>query len=151
MTSISSSDVKVLGPHRFPAHCSSLESISALVGQAARAASLDDEATYAIQLAVEEACDNIIEHAYGPDGHGDIECEFEIAKNELVVILRDYGLPFDPIKIAPPDLTSPLEQREVGGLGLHFIRQLTDDFEFEFGAAGNSLRLFKRRSQSAKV
>lgn len=138
--------VKLSDTRVFPAKCTSLASISLYIEQAAIAAGLDAEATYAIQLAVEEACDNIIEHAYGADMEGDIQCTYHITEEGLEVVLRDHGRPFDPESIAPPDLTSPLEERDVGGLGLHFIRHLTDAFRFEFNAEmGNTLYLLKRR------
>lgn len=152
MIEIAFTEMNVAGPYLFPAKCASLEPISELVEQAARLAGLDDQATYAIQLAVEEACDNIIEHAYGPDIEGDIECTFEIVTEGLVVTLHDHGRSFDPLRVSPPDLTSALAQRDVGGLGLHFIRQLTDDFRFAFDPVkGNSLRLLKRRTQSVSL
>lgn len=152
MIEIAFTEMNVAGPYLFPAKCASLEPISELVEQAARLAGLDDQATGAIQLAVEEACDNIIEHAYGPDIEGDIECTFEIVAEGLVVTLHDHGRSFDPRRVSPPDLTSALEQRDVGGLGLHFIRQLTDDFRFAFDPLeGNSLRLLKRRSQNGSL
>ncbi|OQA23482.1 MAG: Serine-protein kinase RsbW [Chloroflexi bacterium ADurb.Bin360] len=133
----------------FPAVCASLEAISLQVKEAADVAGLDDDAAYAIQLAVEEACDNIIEHAYGNNMRGDIECTCEATPDGLVVTLRDHGDPFDPDLVPPPNLDSPLEERDAGGLGLHFIRKLTDDFCFQFDAEqGNVLMLFKRRSLS---
>ncbi|MBN1920093.1 MAG: ATP-binding protein [Anaerolineae bacterium] len=131
----------------FPAVCASLEAISSQVKEAAQAAGLNDDAAYAIQLAVEEACDNIIEHAYGKSMSGDIECTCKATPEGLVVTLRDHGCSFDPDSVPPPDLDSPLEERDAGGLGLHFIRKLTDDFCFQFDAEqGNVLMLFKRRS-----
>ena len=133
----------------FPAVCASLEAISLQVKEAADVAGLDDDAAYAIQLAVEEACDNIIEHAYGNNMRGDIECTCEATPDGLVVTLRDHGDPFDPDSVPPPNLDSSLEERDAGGLGLHFIRKLTDDFCFQFDAEqGNVLMLFKRRSSS---
>lgn len=134
----------------FPAKCTSLVSISLFIEQAAVAAGLDDDATYAIQLAVEEACDNIIEHAYGEALDGDIVCTCQATLEGLEVVLRDHGRPFDPTSVPPPDLASPLEERDVGGLGLHFIRKLTDEFHFEPDAdTGNLLRLLKRRQANA--
>jgi anti-sigma regulatory factor (Ser/Thr protein kinase) len=131
----------------FPAVCASLEAISLQVRDAAQVAGLNDDAVYAIQLAVEEACDNIIEHAYGKNMAGDIECTCDATSEGLVVTLRDHGSPFNPDSVPLPDLDSPLEERDAGGLGLHFIRKLTDDFCFQFDAEqGNVLMLFKRRS-----
>jgi serine/threonine-protein kinase RsbW len=130
----------------FPARFDSLAVIGELVTRAAEAAGLDARAVYAVQLAVDEACANIVEHAYGGEGRGDIECTCIVNKNGLTVILRDYGRPFDPTSIPEPDLCASLEDREIGGLGLYCIRQLMDKVRFEFTPdSGNVLTMVKRK------
>jgi serine/threonine-protein kinase RsbW len=130
----------------FPAQFDNLAAVSEFATHAAEAADLDARAVYAVQLAVEEACANIIEHAYGGEGRGDIECTCIVNKNGLTVILRDYGRPFDPTSVPDPDLCASLENREVGGLGLYCIRQLMDKVRFEFTPdSGNVLTMVKRK------
>jgi serine/threonine-protein kinase RsbW len=130
----------------FPALFDSLAAISEFVTRAAEAAGLDARAVYAVQLAVDEACANIIEHAYGGKGRGDIECTCRVNENGLTVILRDYGRPFNPTSVPEPDLYASLEDRKIRGLGLYFIRQLMDQVRFEFTAdSGNVLTMVKRK------
>ena len=130
----------------FPAQFASLAAVGEFVTHAAEAAGLNARAVYAVQLAVDEACANIIEHAYGGEGRGDIECTCIVNKNGLTVILRDYGRPFDPTSVPEPDLCASLEDRKVRGLGLYFIRQLMDQVRFEFTAdSGNVLTMVKRK------
>jgi serine/threonine-protein kinase RsbW len=130
----------------FPARFDSLAAVSEFVTRAAEAAGLDARAVYAVQLAVDEACTNIIEHAYGGEGRGDLECTCRVNENGLTVILRDYGRPFDPTSVPEPDLYASLEDRKVRGLGLYFIRQLMDQVHFEFTAnSGNVLTMVKRK------
>ncbi|MDH4137960.1 MAG: ATP-binding protein [Anaerolineae bacterium] len=130
----------------FPARFDSLAAIGEFVTRAAEAAGLDARAVYAVEMAVDEACANIIEHAYGGEGRGDIECTCIVKNNELTVILRDYGCPFDPTSVPEPDLCASLEDREVGGLGLYCIRQLMDKVRFEFTPdSGNVLTMVKRK------
>jgi serine/threonine-protein kinase RsbW len=130
----------------FPARFDSLAAVSEFVTRAAEAAGLDARAVYAVQLAVDEACTNIIEHAYGGEGRGDIECTCMVNENGLTVILRDYGRPFDPTSVPEPDLHASIEDRKVRGLGLYFIRQLMDQVRFEFTAdSGNVLTVVKRK------
>jgi serine/threonine-protein kinase RsbW len=130
----------------FPARFASLAAVGEFVTHAAEAASLNARAVYAVQLAVDEACANIIEHAYGGEGRGDIECTCIVNKNGLTVILRDYGRPFDPTRVPEPDLCASLEDRKVRGLGLYFIRQLMDKVRFEFTPdSGNVLTMVKRK------
>jgi serine/threonine-protein kinase RsbW len=130
----------------FPGRFDSLAGISEFVAGAAEAASLDERAVYAVQLAVDEACSNIIEHAYGGEGRGDIEVSCHINNDRLTVILRDFGTPFDPSGVPLPDLHASLKDRDLGGLGLYFIGQLMDEVHFEFTSdSGNVLTMVKRK------
>jgi serine/threonine-protein kinase RsbW len=128
----------------FPGQFKSLAAISEFVGRAAEAAGLDQRAVYAVQMAVDEACTNIIEHAYGGQGRGDIEITWRVSPDKLTVILHDYGRPFDPTGVPPPDLEASLEDRNGRGLGLHFMRRLMDEVKFEFAPdSGNVLTMVK--------
>ncbi|MBN1259627.1 MAG: ATP-binding protein [Anaerolineae bacterium] len=131
----------------FPGAGSSLEAINTFVTEAAQAIGLDEDAIFGVQLAVEEACDNIIEHAYAGASKGDIECSCDIVTDGLKIVLRDSGRPFDPESVPKPDLDSPLEERDIGGLGLHFIKNLMDEVRFEFfPGSGNVLTMVKRKT-----
>ncbi len=124
-----------------------LAKIGDFIGQASAQAELGDRAAYALQMAVDEACTNIIEHAYGGQGRGQIHLTYHIRKDGLQVIIYDQGTPFDPSQIPKLDTQAPLPERSSRGMGLFFIRKLVDSFEFKFGTpAGNQLILFKRRS-----
>jgi len=134
----------------FPGRFDSLAAIGEYVTRAAEAAGLDARSVEGVELAVDEACSNIIEHAYGGEGRGHIEVTCRIDGDGLTVVLRDYGQPFDPDRVPEPDLQAPLEERDAGGLGLHFMRQLMDQVRFEFTAgAGNVLTMVKRREVSS--
>lgn len=114
----------------YTAQFDNLELVREFVGDAARNAGLDDAAVYAAQLAVDEAFTNIIEHAFGGESLEKIECCCEISEARLVVTLYDCGKPFDLAAIPSPNLDAKLKYRHVGGLGLHFIRELMDEVEF---------------------
>jgi len=146
-----SSDAASVQSAAFPGTFDSLSAIIEFVTQAAKLAGLDAQAIYAIQLAVDEACSNIIEHAYGGEGRGDIQCVCTINRVGLTVTLRDQGAPFDPSSIPDPDLYSPLEERREGGWGLYLMRQLTDELRFEsIPGTGNVLTMIKRRHAPPK-
>jgi len=130
----------------FPSSFDSLTEMSEFVGRAAQDAGLEPSAVYAVQMAVDEASSNIIEHAYGGDGDQTIECTCRVTDDGLTVILRDHGCPFDPGAVPAPDLEAELQDRCAGGLGIYFIRQLMDRVCFEFSErSGNTLTLVKRR------
>jgi serine/threonine-protein kinase RsbW len=133
---------------KFPARFESLEKISQFIVQAAREAGFDESAVYAVELAVDEACSNIIEHAYGGEGGGDIQCTYQIANSSLTIILRDKGRPFDPNSILEPNFGAPIEELEPRGAGLFLMRKLMDEVKFEFEAdSGNVLTLVKHREK----
>jgi serine/threonine-protein kinase RsbW len=98
------------------------------------------------QLAVDEAATNIMLHGYQGQG-GRFELEVERVENDLVIRLRDEAAPFDPTTLPSPDLTLPLSQRPIGGLGVHLIRQTMDEVVHRVTAAGgNELTLIKRNA-----
>jgi serine/threonine-protein kinase RsbW len=134
----------------FPGQFDSLAKIGRFVARAARFTGLDPTAVYAVEMAVDEACTNIIEHAYGGEGRGDIECTCQVDDDELRVTLRDYGCPFDPLSVPEPDINASLDERREGGLGLYLIRKLMDEVQFEFTSdSGNVLTMVKRKETTS--
>jgi len=101
---------------------------------------------YAIQTAVDEACANIIDHAYGGEDIGDIKIDVKKTKTGIQITLIDSGKPFNPNEVPEPDIRSPLEIRKERGLGVFFMRKLMDNVRFEFSKnEGNILTLEKYR------
>ncbi len=93
-------------------------------------------------MAVDEACQNVIRHAYRNDPDGEIELEIEHHGDELVLSLRDFAPEIDPDRVRPRDL----DDVRPGGIGTHLIREVMDRAEFlrpESGR-GNLLRMRKR-------
>jgi anti-sigma regulatory factor (Ser/Thr protein kinase) len=121
--------------------------IAEFVGQAAVRAGLDSKAVYAIQMATDEACTNIIEHAYGGEGKGQIQLRCEIQKDGLKVIITDQGTnSFDPTQVPQLDIQAPLSERQRRGMGLFYIHKLVDQVQYELNTPqGNQLTLFKRK------
>ncbi len=130
----------------FPARCESLAAIIAFVAEAARQTGLDAEAVQAVQLAVDEACMNIIEHAYRDTEGGNIECSCCSDARGLIVTLIDHGIPFDFDKVPPPCLSANLEERSERGLGVYIMCRLMDEVHHAFSPqSGNVLTLVKYR------
>jgi len=129
----------------FQANFKNLDSIREYVARAAKDAGFDEAGIYAIQLAADEASSNIIEHAYKTDDEGEIECTCNLDGDNLVIVFRDHGLSYEPDSIPQPNLTSKLNKRQIGGLGLYLIHQLMDEVHYEsFDEVGNVLTLKKR-------
>jgi serine/threonine-protein kinase RsbW len=128
-----------------------LDNVREFVKDAADQCGLTGFAVYAAQLAVDEAFSNIIEHAYGGECQEKIECTCLTSDKGLTIQLRDCGHPFDPTIVPEPDIEADLEDRDIGGLGLFFIRQLMDEVDFRFstdletGKQCNVLRMVKNK------
>ncbi len=97
-----------------------------------------------VELAVDEACTNIIKYAYaGNEGRIIISCERQ--DNELVITIQDNGKPFNPSSVPQPDLAADLAHRKVGGLGMFLMRKLMDDVSYSFDPEkGNRLTMRKK-------
>ena len=122
-----------------------LSRVAEFIAEVAANFGLTDQETYNIQMAVDEAVTNIIEHAY-EGAEGPIEVVAERHGDDFVVTLRDHGKTFDPTTISEPDVNASLEERDIGGLGLYFMRRLMDEVEFHFNQSGwNELTMLRRR------
>jgi anti-sigma regulatory factor (Ser/Thr protein kinase) len=106
-----------------------------------------EEGIFEVQTAVDEACTNIIQHAYsGKAGMITISCELQL--NRLILTIKDSGKPFDPCSVPPPDLEADLDERRVGGLGMYLMRKLMDDVSYDYDAhKGNRLTMRKTLSK----
>jgi serine/threonine-protein kinase RsbW len=120
-----------------------LPNIVEFVECACEEAGVDPAVRFDLKLAAEEACTNVIEHAYSGEG-GDLTVCFEVSGQDVRITVTDHGRPFDPGEVAMPDLSLPLDERPIGGLGLFLMQQLMDEVEFVFSEDGNRLRMVKR-------
>lgn len=83
-----------------------------------------------IELAVEEGLVNIFNYAY-PDGEGQVEMQCALKEGKKFVIeIRDKGIPFDGLSRPDPDTTADIENREIGGLGIFFIKKVADEVQY---------------------
>jgi serine/threonine-protein kinase RsbW len=132
----------------FTGNFESLAPVSNFIVDQAEKAGFSPRDVYAIQTAVDEACANIIDHAYGGENIGTIEINVMQIKNGIRIILKDTGKPFNPDEVPEPDISSPLEVRKERGLGIFFMRQLMDRVDFTFSQShGNTLTLVKYKRE----
>lgn len=123
-----------------PSHPQYLCLVRDLMVRMGRIAGIADEEVEDLKLAVDEACSNVIKHAYKGDTTKRIVVQFRTIPGGLEVIIEDNGLKSDPAVIRGRDL----DDVKPGGLGVHFIRRTFDRVEFDPGKlAGNRLRLTK--------
>ena len=114
------------------------------VTKTARAAGFDDRAIHQIQVAVDEACANVIQHGYESDENGDMEISCCLHEQGFVIRVRDWGMSFDPDSVPEPNVDAPLEERTLGGLGIFLIKQYMDEVHFSGDSErGNELAMVK--------
>jgi len=139
-----------------PGRYDQIQVICKFVSAGALEAGLNKDDVFHVELCCDEATTNIIEHAYGAEDLGPITVTYEISEEAFTVTLQDDGRPFVPDDVPEPKLpkigsTSQgealddiLNSLQIGGLGIHFMRQLMDEVYFSFnGARGNTLVLVK--------
>jgi anti-sigma regulatory factor (Ser/Thr protein kinase) len=104
--------------------------------------------TLQVQLAVSEACTNIIQHAYSGESEESIILLCSMSGNDLVIVIKDWGESFDPNTVPQPDIESELVERKEGGVGIFLMRQMMNDVRYAFQPGGqNELRMIKHIPQ----
>ena len=130
----------------FAGQYTSLAAIAEFYAQAAHEAGFDSKDTYAVKLAVDEACSNIIEHGYGEETSAEICCSYDVLKDGLKITIQDWGTPFSPDEIPEPNFDVDLCDLKPRGAGLYFMKKLMDQVEFDFDSGdGNILVMLKRK------
>lgn len=134
--------------------------ICEFVAAGAAQAGFDENTIFHLELCCDEASTNIIEHAYGKEGAGNIVISYKVSDDDFTIVMRDNGTAFDPSAVPPPpaianndasaeELTS---QMRIGGLGLHFIRNLMDEVYFTSDRRqGNKLTMVKKLNADKEV
>jgi anti-sigma regulatory factor (Ser/Thr protein kinase) len=124
----------------FKRELSSLDALFEFTNEAAARYRLDEDAAYAMNLAVEEIFTNMIK--YGGGG-GDVSIGVEVRSGRLLIeIVHPGARPFDFTRAVAVDTTRPLGDRDPGGIGLHLVRSVMDDVAYahEDGAARITMR-----------
>ena len=127
-----------------PSQPDRLKLVRNAVAETARFCGCSEDVGRDIVIAVDEACQNVIRHAYGGSPDGEITLEIRLRDNVLIIRLRDFAETIDVSTVKPRDL----DDLKPGGLGTHFIREVMDEVAFiqPPSGGGNLLRMTKRLS-----
>ncbi len=133
---------KLLLQLRFPARAAELKGVRDALRESLEGCGCSAKSCADIVLAIDEACQNVIRHAYRGESDQAIELEVEHRGDRLVFSLSDEAPAIDPSRVKPRNL----EDVRPGGLGTHFIRRVMDEVEFLEPASGrgNLLRMVRR-------
>ena len=109
-----------------------------------RAEQWSEQMSYHIKLALEEVVMNVISYAYGDGGPHEFEVRLKSDGDGVVIDVIDDGRPFDPLQeAAEPDVDATLDARNIGGLGVYFVKTLMDHVEYRRENDRNRLTLTK--------
>jgi anti-sigma regulatory factor (Ser/Thr protein kinase) len=106
-------------------------------------AKLPAAASYPFELALEEVFVNIVSYATDPARPGRVTVAFASAPDHVRMTISDDSAAFDPLSLASPDTSGELEERRVGGLGIHLIRTMMDEVTYRHEANQNHLTMIK--------
>ncbi|MBN1782353.1 ATP-binding protein [bacterium] len=127
-----------------PGKTENLEFIRNFVSGMARKAGFNDKDVNKIELAIDEACTNVIEHAYRDTGEGDIDIDVEYDTQKFKVVVADQGRSFVMEDIKIPDMEKYMAELKVGGLGIYLMRTLMDEVDYRSKpGARNEVRMVK--------
>lgn len=129
---------------KIPSQSDNLAIIRDVVAKVASRVGFDTDEASKIELAVDEACTNVIKHAYANNSNQMIEVSIKVDQKKLIIIVADKGKGFNPDKIKLPDLNKSIKEGRKGGLGLCLIKTLMDKVEFEIKPGSkNQVKMIK--------
>ena len=137
-------DVRMCKSITLPNDTQEVPRLAAFVDEVCEAIGFSPAVTMQMNLALEEAVVNVMKYAYPIGTHGNVTIEAQANDVRLKFTIIDSGKPFDPTVKADVDLSLPVQERPIGGLGIHIIRQIMDSINYERLDGHNVLTLRKR-------
>ena len=128
---------------RLPARLENLEKLIDNILSCLKSAGIHQGAASEIHLAVDEACTNVIRYAYPSGQTGDIEVSCIPDQRSVIITIRDWGRPFNPLKFPAPDLNLDIDERPIGGLGVYLMKKFSDRLEYRRENDSNLLTIVK--------
>lgn len=108
------------------------------------ACAVDEAATQAAALVLDELLTNIISYGLKGSRHDPIILELDIVDEKLQIRITDCGTPFNPFEKSDPNLDVPLEQRQPGGLGIYLVKKYMDEYGYEYRDEHNIVTLRRK-------
>ena len=134
-----------------PSTTANLAMIREFVTRVAAQAGLSEVEVGQLELAVDEACANVIEHAYGDDKTKQVMVRAIFDEDTLRIHVIDTGKGFDPTQVPEQELKDLIAKRKTGGLGMRLIKTLMDEVHYDIEPGKrNELRMVKRLSKKLR-
>ena len=137
---------------KIPSQSDNLALIRDMVAKIAAQVGFNKDEASKIELAVDEACTNVIKHAYGNQTNQFIDVEIKIDSKKLIIIVADKGKGFNPDQIKLPDLNQSIKVGRKGGLGICLIKTLMDKVDFDIRPGSkNQVKMTKYIDKSKTI
>ncbi len=128
----------------FPGRYCQLKNICDFIKPFVEESGFSENETYEIMMAIDEACSNIIEHAYGAEGIGDIDCSCSFETPILTITLRDDGQAFSPRDIPKPNIHASLKNRKNHGLGYFIMQKIMNEVDYSPNTGDGNLLILRK-------
>lgn len=125
----------------FPNRLTELAKVAATIETILEEKAIPLKTAYTVNLAVEEVATNIINYGFDDNAEHFITLHLTMGIDAIEIRMEDDGREFDPLALNPPDIEIPVEQRPVGGLGIHLVRQTVDNITYRREAGKNILTI----------
>jgi serine/threonine-protein kinase RsbW len=113
-----------------PGQISEFEALTDAIRDWATALGAPSRTVNSVVLMLDELLANVVTHGYGENDGGEIEVRLELTATGIAACIRDSAPAFDPFSIAEPDTSLSIDERDIGGLGVHFVRKMADSFSY---------------------
>ena len=127
-------------------HLSELKRMSEAVSAWCQGNSISSAVEFHVNLALDEIISNVIRYGWKDSGEHQFIVRLSLLNNVVTVEIEDDATPFNPLEVPAPDLDRPLDERPVGGLGIHLVRQVMDGLEYQWQDGKNLLVMKKKIS-----
>ena len=129
---------------RLPVDLKEIERLNRIVRQFGELHEVPSRTLYAVNLALDEVVTNVVCYGFDNFTNEELEARLSTHGGELETVVVDGGRAFNPLDAPAPDLSAPLNERALGGLGIHLVRSLMDRVEYRREAEKNVLTMRKR-------
>lgn len=125
-------------------HLSELKKMSEAVSAWCRGNNISSSVEFHVNLALDEIISNVIRYGWKDSGEHQFNIRLSLLNDEVTVEVEDDATPFNPLEAPVPDLDQPLDERPVGGLGIHLVRQVMEGLEYQ-RLEGKNLLVMKKK------
>ncbi len=131
--------------HSLSADLAELVRLTDLLEEFGQRESIPFPVVASMNVCLDEIITNVIKHGYEANGiTGPIELELGVENGFAVAVSSDRAIPYDPLSRVAPDTSLSIEERPIGGLGIHLVKEMMDEVAYEYRDGWNRLTIRKR-------